>query len=63
MNDFDGETVWILMTISGNTKVGRLVSILEDRTRFHDDYDKLEKWSEIKKMWFNKEKMQKVTAW
>ncbi|CAM4578709.1 unnamed protein product [Lepidochelys olivacea] len=52
MNDLDST----LIKFADDTKLGVVASALEDRIKIQNDLDKLEKWSEVNMMKFNKNK-------
>ncbi|CAM5094356.1 unnamed protein product [Natator depressus] len=56
INDLDNGIESILIKFVDNTKLGGVASALEDRIKIQNDLDKLEKWSEVNRMKFNKDK-------
>ncbi|CAM5157187.1 unnamed protein product [Eretmochelys imbricata] len=56
INDLDNGIESTLIKFADNTKLGWVASALEDRIKIQNDLDKLEKWSEVNRMKFIKDK-------
>ncbi|CAM5124933.1 unnamed protein product [Natator depressus] len=56
INDVDHDIERTIIKFVDDTKLGRVASALEDRMKIQNDLDKLEKWSEVNRMKFNKDK-------
>ncbi|CAM4536017.1 unnamed protein product [Caretta caretta] len=56
INDLDNGIQSTLIMFADNIKLGGVASALEDRIKIQNDLDKLEKWSEVNRMKFNKDK-------
>uniref|UniRef100_A0A674JM42 Reverse transcriptase domain-containing protein n=1 Tax=Terrapene triunguis TaxID=2587831 RepID=A0A674JM42_9SAUR len=56
INDLDNGIESTLIKFADDTKLGGVASALEDRIKIQNDLDKLEKWSEVNGMKFNKDK-------
>ncbi|CAM4661769.1 unnamed protein product [Lepidochelys olivacea] len=56
ISDLDNGTECTLTKFENDIKLGGVVSALEDRIKIQNDLDKLEKWSEVNRMKFNKDK-------
>lgn len=56
INGLDYGTERTLKKIVGDIKLGEILSTLEDTIRTQDDFVKVQKCSEVKKMKFNKDK-------
>ncbi|CAM4630454.1 unnamed protein product [Lepidochelys kempii] len=56
INDVDHGIERTIIKVVDDTKLGGVVSALEDRMKIQNDLEKLEKWSEINRMKFNKDK-------
>uniref|UniRef100_A0A8C4Y200 Macro domain-containing protein n=1 Tax=Gopherus evgoodei TaxID=1825980 RepID=A0A8C4Y200_9SAUR len=54
--DLDNGIDSTLTKFADDTKLGGVASALEDRIKIQNDPDKLEKWSEVNRMKFNKDK-------
>ncbi|CAM5075370.1 unnamed protein product [Eretmochelys imbricata] len=55
-SDLDNGIRSTLLKSEDDTKLGGVASALEDRIKIQNDLDKLEKWSEVNRMKFNKDK-------
>uniref|UniRef100_A0A8C4XYA6 Reverse transcriptase domain-containing protein n=1 Tax=Gopherus evgoodei TaxID=1825980 RepID=A0A8C4XYA6_9SAUR len=56
INDLDVGIESTLIKFADDTKLGKIATALEDRVKIQNDLDKLEKWSEVNRMKFNKDK-------
>uniref|UniRef100_K7F1H0 Reverse transcriptase domain-containing protein n=1 Tax=Pelodiscus sinensis TaxID=13735 RepID=K7F1H0_PELSI len=56
INDVDIGIESTLIKFADDTKLGGVATALEDRVIIQNDLDKLEKWSEVNRMKFNKDK-------
>uniref|UniRef100_K7EWB1 Reverse transcriptase domain-containing protein n=1 Tax=Pelodiscus sinensis TaxID=13735 RepID=K7EWB1_PELSI len=56
INDLDIGIERTLIKFADDTKLGGVATALEDRVKIQNDLDKLEKWSEVSRMKFNKDK-------
>uniref|UniRef100_K7EYP9 Reverse transcriptase domain-containing protein n=1 Tax=Pelodiscus sinensis TaxID=13735 RepID=K7EYP9_PELSI len=56
INNLDDGIESTLTKFSDDTKLGEVTTALEDRVIIQKDLDKLEKWSEVNRMKFNKDK-------
>uniref|UniRef100_K7EZW8 Reverse transcriptase domain-containing protein n=1 Tax=Pelodiscus sinensis TaxID=13735 RepID=K7EZW8_PELSI len=56
INILDSHIESTLIKFADDTKMGGVTTALEDRAIIQNDLDKLEKWSEVNKMKFNKDK-------
>ncbi|CAM5129309.1 unnamed protein product [Eretmochelys imbricata] len=56
ISDLDNGTESTLIKFEDTTKLGGVASGLEERIKIQNDLDKLEKWTEVNRMKFNKDK-------
>ncbi|CAM5146515.1 unnamed protein product [Natator depressus] len=56
INDLDNGIESTLIKFADNTNLGGVASALEDRIKIQNDLDKLEKWYEVSRIKFNKDK-------